>query len=36
LIDGIANAIDKGEPYDEYMMLSAEDRKAYDQGKLFF
>jgi len=36
LIDGIAEAIDSGKPYDEYEKLSEDEKKAYDDGDLLF
>ncbi len=36
LINGIAEAIDNGKPYDEYEKLSEDDQKAYDKGDLLF
>jgi hypothetical protein len=36
VIDGIADAIDEGKPYDEYAKLSEDDQKEYDKGKLIF
>ncbi len=36
LIDGIAEAIDSGKPYDEYEKLSEDEQKAYDDGGLVF
>jgi len=32
----LKEAIEKGEPYDEYKMLSEEEREAYDRGELLF
>jgi len=36
VMDGIADAIDDGKPYDEYEMLSVDDQRAYDKGDLVF
>lgn len=36
LIKNINKAIERGVPYDEYRLLSAPQREAYDQGKLLF
>ena len=33
---GILDAIEKGVPYDEYEMLSDEDKVMFDDGRLFF
>lgn len=32
----LKKAIKGTEPYDEYLMLSKEDREAWDEGQLFF
>ena len=32
----LKEAIEKGEPYDEYKMLSKKEREAYDRGELLF
>lgn len=34
--DGIVKAIETNTPYDEYEMLSKEEQKAFDDGKLMF
>ena len=36
IMDGILKAIEDNNPYDEYKMLSKEDRVAYDKGELLF
>jgi|SaaInlStandDraft_3_1057020.scaffolds.fasta_scaffold67430_1 hypothetical protein len=36
ILEGIKKAIDDDKPYDECLMLSKEDRKAWDDGNLFF
>ena len=36
VIDGIADAIYDGKPYDEYEKLSENEQKAYDKGNLLF
>lgn len=34
--EGIIKAIEQNKPYDEYEMLSKDEQKAYDDGKLMF
>lgn len=34
--ESIKKSVKEGKPYDEYLMLSKEDRKAWDNGHLFF
>jgi len=36
LIKGIESAIKTGKPYNEYNLLSAEEREAYEAGDLLF
>ena len=36
VISGIAEAFEAGKPYNEYLMLSEEERKAFDDGHLLF
>ena len=36
LMDEIIEAIEKGVPYDQYELLSAEEQEQYDNGTLFF
>lgn len=36
VVDGIADAIEEGKPYDEYKLLSKEEREAFDNGELVF
>jgi hypothetical protein len=36
VIDGIEEAIENNQPYDEYLMLSEEDRAKWDSGRLKF
>ena len=36
IADGIIEAIEKGEPYDEYLQLSEDEREDYDNGELDF
>ncbi len=36
ILEGIKKAIEDNKPYDEYLMLSKEDRKAWNDGHLVF
>ena len=36
LIENIEKAVETGEPYDEYELLSKDDQEAYDAGELDF
>jgi hypothetical protein len=36
LIENIEKAVETGEEYDEYKLLSKEDQKLYDDGMLLF
>ena len=36
IIDGIEEAVENGQPYDEYLMLSDDQKKAWDSGNLKF
>ena len=36
LIQNIINAIDTNKPYNEYDLLSDEEKKAFDKGELLF
>lgn len=36
LINNIINAIETNTPYDEYELLSDEEKKAFDSGNLLF
>jgi len=36
LIAGLIKAVEDNKPYDEYLMLSKENRKAWDDGHLVF
>lgn len=36
VIDGIIKAIEEGQPYNEYEMLTKEEQKAFNDGNLLF